>query len=152
MKISKIVDLADDLSLALSSESVRIIAPIPGRNVVGIETSTHYEKLFTSSTSWSTNSSGQKTFESRSQWVDKLTVSRIVTFEKCHTFLSQGQRALENLCLWSLQLRVFFSGIPRDSKDDSRRSKTGGPGRLQRPSSFNYAPIREPKKAVGALR
>ena len=39
VKISKIVDLADDLSLALSSESVRIIAPIPGRDVVGIETS-----------------------------------------------------------------------------------------------------------------
>lgn len=39
VKISKIVELADDLSLALSSESVRIIAPIPGRDVVGIETS-----------------------------------------------------------------------------------------------------------------
>lgn len=39
VKISRITDLADDLSLALSSESVRIIAPIPGRDVVGIETS-----------------------------------------------------------------------------------------------------------------
>lgn len=39
VKISRITDLADDLSMALSSESVRIIAPIPGRNVVGIETS-----------------------------------------------------------------------------------------------------------------
>lgn len=39
VKISKITDLADDLSLALASESVRIIAPIPGRDVVGIETS-----------------------------------------------------------------------------------------------------------------
>ena len=39
VKISRITDLADDLSLALSSESVRIVAPIPGRDVVGIETS-----------------------------------------------------------------------------------------------------------------
>lgn len=39
VKISKITELADDLSLALSSKSVRIIAPIPGRDVVGIETS-----------------------------------------------------------------------------------------------------------------
>lgn len=39
VKLSKITDLAEDLSLALSSESVRIIAPIPGRDVVGIETS-----------------------------------------------------------------------------------------------------------------
>ncbi len=37
VKISKITELADDISLALSSESVRIIAPLPGRDVVGIE-------------------------------------------------------------------------------------------------------------------
>lgn len=47
VKISKITELADDLSLALSSESVRIIAPIPGRDVVGIETSnTRRETVF----------------------------------------------------------------------------------------------------------
>jgi S-DNA-T family DNA segregation ATPase FtsK/SpoIIIE len=39
VKLSKITELADDLALALSSESLRIIAPIPGRDVVGIETS-----------------------------------------------------------------------------------------------------------------
>ncbi|PIU00587.1 MAG: cell division protein FtsK [Bdellovibrionales bacterium CG10_big_fil_rev_8_21_14_0_10_45_34] len=39
VKLSRITDLADDLSLALSSESLRIIAPLPGRDVVGIETS-----------------------------------------------------------------------------------------------------------------
>ena len=44
VKISKITDLADDLSLALSSESVRIIAPIPGRDVVGIETSNSFRE------------------------------------------------------------------------------------------------------------
>lgn len=47
VKVSKITELADDLSLALSSESVRIIAPIPGRDVVGIETSnTHRETVY----------------------------------------------------------------------------------------------------------
>lgn len=39
VKVSKIKEMTNDLSLALSSESVRIIAPIPGRDVVGIETS-----------------------------------------------------------------------------------------------------------------
>ena len=39
IKVSKIKEMTNDLSLALSSESVRIIAPIPGRDVVGIETS-----------------------------------------------------------------------------------------------------------------
>jgi len=47
VKVSRIKEMATDLSLALSSESVRIIAPIPGRDVVGIEASnSHREKVY----------------------------------------------------------------------------------------------------------
>ncbi len=37
VKINKIVSLADDLALGLKAESVRIVAPIPGKSAVGIE-------------------------------------------------------------------------------------------------------------------
>jgi S-DNA-T family DNA segregation ATPase FtsK/SpoIIIE len=37
IKISKIVNLENDIALALSALSVRIVAPIPGKNVIGIE-------------------------------------------------------------------------------------------------------------------
>ena len=37
VKISKIANLSDDLAMALAAMSVRIIAPIPGKGVVGIE-------------------------------------------------------------------------------------------------------------------
>ncbi len=37
IKVSKILNLQDDLAMALSAETIRIQAPIPGRNVVGIE-------------------------------------------------------------------------------------------------------------------
>lgn len=37
IKISRIVNLSDDLALALSALSIRIVAPIPGRDVIGIE-------------------------------------------------------------------------------------------------------------------
>ncbi|MFQ5539079.1 MAG: DNA translocase FtsK 4TM domain-containing protein, partial [Candidatus Binatia bacterium] len=37
VKVRRIVTLADDLSMALSAVSVRILAPIPGESVVGIE-------------------------------------------------------------------------------------------------------------------
>ncbi|WP_022664174.1 DNA translocase FtsK [Desulfospira joergensenii] len=37
VKLSKITGLSDDLALALSAISIRIVAPIPGRDVVGIE-------------------------------------------------------------------------------------------------------------------
>jgi S-DNA-T family DNA segregation ATPase FtsK/SpoIIIE len=37
IKINKIVNLTDDLSLALRAVSIRIVAPIPGKAVIGIE-------------------------------------------------------------------------------------------------------------------
>ncbi len=37
VKVSRIVNLADDLALALSAVTIRIVAPIPGKSVVGIE-------------------------------------------------------------------------------------------------------------------
>ena len=37
VKVSRIVNLADDLALALSAVTIRIVAPIPGKAVVGIE-------------------------------------------------------------------------------------------------------------------
>ncbi|HYC23481.1 MAG TPA: DNA translocase FtsK 4TM domain-containing protein [Candidatus Bathyarchaeia archaeon] len=39
IKVQKIVALADDLAMAMRAMSVRILAPMPGRSVVGIEVS-----------------------------------------------------------------------------------------------------------------
>jgi S-DNA-T family DNA segregation ATPase FtsK/SpoIIIE len=37
VKVSRIVNLADDLALAMKSSSVRIVSPLPGKGAVGIE-------------------------------------------------------------------------------------------------------------------
>ncbi len=37
VKVSKILNLQDDLAMALQAETIRIQAPIPGRDVIGIE-------------------------------------------------------------------------------------------------------------------
>ncbi|MBW2415096.1 MAG: DNA translocase FtsK [Deltaproteobacteria bacterium] len=37
VKVSRIVNLSDDLALALRAMAVRIVAPIPGKSVVGVE-------------------------------------------------------------------------------------------------------------------
>ena len=37
IKINKVVNLSDDLALALRAASIRIVAPIPGKAVIGIE-------------------------------------------------------------------------------------------------------------------
>ena len=41
VKLSRIVNLSDDLALAMKSGSVRIVAPLPGRSTVGIEVPNH---------------------------------------------------------------------------------------------------------------
>jgi S-DNA-T family DNA segregation ATPase FtsK/SpoIIIE len=47
VKINQIVNLSDDLALALRAQSIRILAPIPGKSVVGIEIpNTHRETVF----------------------------------------------------------------------------------------------------------
>ena len=37
VKVSRIVNLADDLALALAAKDIRIEAPIPGKPFIGIE-------------------------------------------------------------------------------------------------------------------
>jgi hypothetical protein len=37
IKVNRITNLSDDLAMALASESVRIVAPIPGKSAIGIE-------------------------------------------------------------------------------------------------------------------
>ena len=37
VKINKVVSLADDLAMALRATTIRIVAPIPGKSVIGIE-------------------------------------------------------------------------------------------------------------------
>ncbi len=47
IKVSQIVNLADDLSMALRAATVRILAPVPGEAVVGIEVPNRQrEKIF----------------------------------------------------------------------------------------------------------
>ncbi len=47
VKLSRIAALADDLSMALSAQNVRILAPLPGKAVVGIEIpSDNRQKVF----------------------------------------------------------------------------------------------------------
>lgn len=45
VKLSRIEGLADDLAMALAARSIRIEAPIPGRDVVGIEIPNHSAEM-----------------------------------------------------------------------------------------------------------
>jgi S-DNA-T family DNA segregation ATPase FtsK/SpoIIIE len=45
IKLSRIEGLADDLAMALAARSIRIEAPIPGRDVVGVEIPNHTSEM-----------------------------------------------------------------------------------------------------------
>jgi len=45
IKLSRIESLADDLAMALAARSIRIEAPIPGRDVVGVEIPNHASEV-----------------------------------------------------------------------------------------------------------
>jgi S-DNA-T family DNA segregation ATPase FtsK/SpoIIIE len=47
VKVNRIVNLADDLALAMKALSVRIVAPIPGKSVVGIEVPNRKRQMVT---------------------------------------------------------------------------------------------------------
>jgi len=45
VKINRIVNLADDLALALRAEGIRIVAPIPGKGAIGVEIPNHQREV-----------------------------------------------------------------------------------------------------------
>ena len=45
LRLSKITGLSDDLAIALRVPSVRIVAPIPGKNTVGIEVPNEHRQV-----------------------------------------------------------------------------------------------------------
>lgn len=46
-KVNKIVNLSDDLALALAAADIRVLAPIPGKSAVGVEVPNSYRELVT---------------------------------------------------------------------------------------------------------
>lgn len=47
VKVNKIVSLADNIALSLAAQRVRIVAPIPGKAVVGVEIPNHKRNIVT---------------------------------------------------------------------------------------------------------
>jgi S-DNA-T family DNA segregation ATPase FtsK/SpoIIIE len=154
VKISKITDLADDLSLALSSESVRIVAPIPGRDVVGIETSnSQRESVYA------------KDIISQAPFWDeecRLPVAlgrkadgepRIVDLRKMPHLLVAGTTGSgKSVFIVSMITGLLFRHSPKTLKLILVDPKQVDLAAFNDVPHLIMPPIREAKKAVGALR
>lgn len=154
VKISKITDLADDLSLALSSESVRIIAPIPGRDVVGIETSNAQRD----------NVYLKDVLEHDPFWDDDLKLPialgrqadgepRIVDLRKMPHLLVAGTTGSgKSVFVVSALTGLLFRHSPKTLRVILVDPKQVDLAAFNDLPHLIMPPIREPKKAVGALR
>lgn len=154
VKISKITDLADDLSLALSSESVRIIAPIPGRDVVGIETSNsqresvYVKDIISQEMFWSEDCKLPLALGRRADGEP-----RIVDLRKMpHLLVAGSTGSGKSVFVVSMLTGLLFRHSPKTLKLILVDPKQVDLAAFNDAPHLIMPPIREPKKAVGALR
>jgi S-DNA-T family DNA segregation ATPase FtsK/SpoIIIE len=154
VKISKITDLADDLSLALSSESVRIIAPIPGRDVVGIETSNsqresvYLKDILSDENFWDEDMKLPLTLGRKADGEP-----RVVDLRKMPHLLVAGTTGSgKSVFVVSMLTGLLFRHSPKTLKLILVDPKQVDLAAFATLPHLIMPPIREPKKAVSALR
>lgn len=60
IKVNRITNLSDDFAMAFASESVRIVAPIPGKSAIGIEVPNRNRSLVQMGDLWKSNDKEEK--------------------------------------------------------------------------------------------
>lgn len=154
VKISKITELADDLSLALSTESVRIIAPLPGRDVVGIETANPKREPVLL----------REIVEDTAFWDDKIKLPialgkeangdpKTVDLRKMPHLLVAGTTGSgKSVFINSLLAGLLFKHSPKTLKVILVDPKQVDLAAYHNIPHLIMPPIKEPKKAVVSLR
>lgn len=154
VKISRITDLADDLSLELSSESVRIIAPIPGRDVVGIETSNsvretvYLKEILASEEFWD-----EKQILPLALGCEADGSQKVVDLRKMPHMLVAGTTGSgKSVFVVSLLVGLLFRHSPKTLRLILIDPKQVDLAAFSNIPHLLMPPIREPKKAINALK
>lgn len=154
VKISKINELADDLSLALSAESVRIIAPIPGRDVVGIETSnTQRETVYLKDVVverefWKADMKLPMALGRQADGIPKIVDLRKMP----HLLVAGTTGSGKSVFVVSSLMGLLFKHSPKTLRLILVDPKQVDLAAFSRVPHLLMPPIREPQKAVSALR
>lgn len=154
VKISKITELADDLSLALSSESVRIIAPIPGRDVVGIETSNsqretvYLKDILANDTFWAESTKLPLCLGRQADGESKVVDLRKMP----HLMVAGTTGSGKSVFVVSAITGLLFKHSPKSLRLILIDPKQVDLAAFNNIPHLLMPPIREPKKAVAALK
>ena len=153
VKVSKILNLADDIALNLAAKSIRIEAPIPGKSAIGIEvpnrtTETVWLREIIESDEFADAKS--KVSFSLGKSIDGVPfVSDIAKMP--HMLIAGSTGSCKSVCINSILVSLLYKAKPNEVKlilVDPKVVELGG---------YNGIPhllipvVTDPKKAAGAL-
>ncbi len=153
VKVSKIVNLADDIALNLAAKSIRIEAPIPGKAAVGIELpnaepeAVYIREIIESKTF--TEHSSNLAFSLGKDAAGDTIVGDIAKMP--HVLIAGSTGSGKSVCINSLIVSLLYKSKPSDVKMILIDPK------MVELSGYNGIPhllipvVTDPKKAAGAL-
>ena len=116
VKISQVANLSDDLAMALHALSVRIVAPLPGKGVIGIEVpNDHREIVYLREILGSDafkNSKGKLTLALGKDIVGKPVVADLAKLP--HLLIAGATGSGKSVALNSFILSILYNSTPED--------------------------------------
>lgn len=153
VKVSKIVNLSDDIALNLAAKSIRIEAPIPGKAAVGIEVPNQVsESVFLREVIESKafqNHKSKLAFALGKDAAGEIVVGDIAKMP--HTLIAGSTGSGKSVCINSLIVSILYKSRPSEVKMILIDPK------MVELSGYNGIPhllipvVTDPKKAAGAL-
>lgn len=117
-KVSKILSLSDDLSLALAAQSIRIEAPIPGKSLIGIEVSNEETEIvgFKSvvTDALFRNESSKVSFVLGKDVAGKTKISNLVKMP--HLLVAGSTGSGKSVCINTLICSILYHAKPDEVK------------------------------------
>lgn len=153
VKVSKIVNLADDLSLALAAKGLRLEAPIPGKAAIGVEVPNQEAQVVTfrdildSKTFWN---SGKLSFALGVDIGGEVVVTDLRKMP--HLLIAGATGSGKSVCVNTLIMSTLFKAFPNEVKFIMIDPK------MVELSMYNGIPhlmapvVTEAKKAAGVLK
>ncbi len=115
-KVSKVAQLRDDLAYALASTDIRILAPIPGKQAVGVEVPNEERQMVTLGDVWQAPPEG---WSPLTVWLGKDVAGRSIGADLAkmpHLLVAGTTGAGKSGCVNAMLSSVLLRATPRDVK------------------------------------